>query len=71
MANLLENINFRNSFLTIEDGELKYMMRSTYNLKDFRYLEKYIERTQLTNEPVVVDWCYRMCKSSECAADSS
>ena len=68
MADLLEDIKFSNSVMTIEDRVLKYTMRSTDNLKDFRYLDEGIRRAQLTKKPAVVGGCYSMCKPSECAA---
>ena len=57
-----------NNFLTIDNGELPYTIRSTDNLKDFRYIDESGERAQMTKESAVVGGCYRISKPKECAA---
>ena len=48
IADLLEDIKASNTFLTVENGKLRYIMRSTDDLKDFGYLDDSRRRAQLT-----------------------
>ena len=65
MADLLQYIKASNTFLTFDNGELKYTIRSTDYLKD---LDDSSKRAQMTKKGAVVSLCYRMCKPSDCAA---
>ena len=40
MNDLLKDIKASNTTLTVENGELKYLMRSTDDLKDFLYWDE-------------------------------
>ena len=40
MNDLLKDIKASNTTLKVEDGELKYLMRSTDDLKDFLYWDE-------------------------------
>ena len=62
MADLSQYIKASNTFLTVDNGELKCKMRSTDDLKDFEYMNKSRKRAQMTKKGAVVDGCYRTCK---------
>ena len=48
IADILEDIKASNTFLTVENGKLRYIMRSTDDLKDFGYLDDSRRRAQST-----------------------
>ena len=57
-----------NNFLTNDNGEFQYTIKSTNNLKDFKYIDESRERAQMTKKSAVVGGCYRISKPNECAA---
>ena len=54
MADLLDNTKASNICLAVDNGKLKYTMRSTGDLKDFMYLEENRRIAQLTKKSAVV-----------------
>ena len=57
-----------NTFLRVKTKELKCAMRSTNGPKDFGDLDESRRKAKLTKRGAVESGCYRICKSSGCAA---